>query len=1263
MRGETVAGKTANTMLKLLGLLVVGILIVLFLMPSSDPHPHDQPPTTAESEPIAGAPPVDPDTPSDREERVPVVAESGFLGYSSADAESLHEKLAGEDRPAETVQRGRHNRRILPEHTETVPADRHGVPAHPFTGYVKLAVDEHLRDREHAKSAIALGISYSTFQRLAGGEYNRIAVPLEEDLSVTIRVEKMMERGSATQSYLGTIEEHPESLAQLIYNDGAVTGHLVLYSNETHPTRYYEIKYLSPNLVAMHKLDPTTYLNEPTPPLLLPGDDGVMLENQPANYGARVVDMVVGYGREARIADGGAAGIEARIIATMDRMNQAFDTSLIDGTMVLLGMIEDPDYLEADYPAMSDVLVDLNSVEADNPELNTVSDLLIELGADLQSFITNTEKEGVAGIAYVTGETSITARTYMTTTRFTFEHEVGHNFGAYHAWGDGASTGETDKTKRWHGWRFKHPTVNTMKRRTIMAYDNGGWDRVLQYSNPDLATRYSLGGVLVRTGAADGYNATNDDTVDPSLVWGGATGFAGSGYNGLNPQLGANVAWQIDSGPWGIVDRGSQRSRANLAVTRPQMGAVLEPTLSTPIEWVGGTWHSPARIELYKGGMAPANKVGDITSLAQNGYRVFSWTPGAVLPGNDYRIRIINNEGAAYEQSAFSGAFTIEGTVIVTFDANGGTLPVPATIDTNPGVAYGTLPTTTRPGYTFNGWFTQAAGGTQVTEATLVTQTVDHTLYAQWTPIEYTVTYVRNGGEDGSLPVNETHFYEDTVTVRFTPLPQREGHTFGGWNTQADGGGTNYEQGFTETFDITANTTLYANWVAVGAGTYTVTYNVNGGIGSVPLDTAGPYAEFDVVTVLFGPPLPTRVGYTFDGWKTTPGGGAAEYQNPSTFQMGNNHVRLYAHWEANPYTVTFEPHGGLPAPAPMVVTFEQQYGVLPNVSKAGFVFEKWTLTDNPAAPAVINTTLVQTAANHTLYAQYSVKPVITVTMLRTQVNETDPATSVWRIQASGTRPVPYDVTYLIGGTATPGVQYTMPPSPVTIAAGTTSVDLVLTPIYLAAETGNQTVVVTVAGDPDYDVGTPHTGTVTLIDNNAEPTVTLQRLVERVNETAGATGAWRVVLSHAYVNPLVIPLLVNGTATPGLDYVALNESVTVPALQTSADIMLTPIRDHILEEDESVSVTLQPGVGYTLGEPVSQTVVIEDSTGAWSVEPNQPPVYLQVPNLGSQNSFLNPRELQVPDEWNHGTLLPGGRYMNPHPRELDLPGDNNHLPQR
>ena len=81
----------------------------------------------------------------------------------------------------------------------------------------------------------------------------------------------------------------------------------------------------------------------------------------------------------------------------------------------------------------------------------------------------------------------------------------------------------------------------------------------------------------------------------------------------------------------------------------------------------------------------------------------------------------------------------------------------------------------------------------------------------QW----YTVTYNGNGNTGGSVPTDNTHYATNgtgTVTVRGnTGNLVRTGYTFTGWNTAADGSGTDYAAN--ATFTIYENVTLYAQWV------------------------------------------------------------------------------------------------------------------------------------------------------------------------------------------------------------------------------------------------------------------------------------------------------------------------------------------------------------------------------------------------------------------------------------------------------------------
>ena len=153
----------------------------------------------------------------------------------------------------------------------------------------------------------------------------------------------------------------------------------------------------------------------------------------------------------------------------------------------------------------------------------------------------------------------------------------------------------------------------------------------------------------------------------------------------------------------------------------------------------------------------------------------------------------------------------------VTFNANGGNVS-----STNKVVvfnhSYGNLPTpATRTGYTFDGWFTAASGGTQITSSSTFTNVGNQTLYAHWTPITYTVQFNSNM-ENTSGEVNPMTLTYDTPVNLPKNNFRKIDYIFNSWNTKADGSGTKIiDQQSVQNLAATNTTiTLYAQWDFVG---------------------------------------------------------------------------------------------------------------------------------------------------------------------------------------------------------------------------------------------------------------------------------------------------------------------------------------------------------------------------------------------------------------------------------------------------------------
>jgi uncharacterized repeat protein (TIGR02543 family) len=218
---------------------------------------------------------------------------------------------------------------------------------------------------------------------------------------------------------------------------------------------------------------------------------------------------------------------------------------------------------------------------------------------------------------------------------------------------------------------------------------------------------------------------------------------------------------------------------------------------------------------------------------------------------------------------------------IITFNSNGGSGTMAA--ETNSTSTALTINSFVRTGYTFAGWNTAANGtGTAYVNGAIYPFTASTTLYAQWTanPVSHTVTFNANSGT-GTMIAETSSTSKALTTNSFT----RTGYTFSGWNTAKKGTGTAYANG--AAYQFTANTTLYAQWTKVAAS-HTVTFNANGGTGTMAIETNN--ASTALTTNSF-----VRTGYTFAGWNTAKKGTGTTYANGAAYPFIAN-TTLYAQW-------------------------------------------------------------------------------------------------------------------------------------------------------------------------------------------------------------------------------------------------------------------------------------------------------------------------------------------------------------------------------
>ncbi len=186
----------------------------------------------------------------------------------------------------------------------------------------------------------------------------------------------------------------------------------------------------------------------------------------------------------------------------------------------------------------------------------------------------------------------------------------------------------------------------------------------------------------------------------------------------------------------------------------------------------------------------------------------------------------------------------------------------------------------------FDLYFYERGGGAKVT--------LEWNLGGSWVTVPasafrctYPVTFNANGGT-GSMS-NQNIFASQSTSLRANTF-SRTGYTFAGWNTQANGFGTNYANGGAIT--ITAPVTLFARWTAASQS---ITYNNNLGSGSI----SATVANTDASTTLSNGAGFSRSGYDLVSWNTQSDGLGTSYDLSDSLTMPAGGLSLFAIWQSN----------------------------------------------------------------------------------------------------------------------------------------------------------------------------------------------------------------------------------------------------------------------------------------------------------------------------------------------------------------------------
>ena len=385
---------------------------------------------------------------------------------------------------------------------------------------------------------------------------------------------------------------------------------------------------------------------------------------------------------------------------------------------------------------------------------------------------------------------------------------------------------------------------------------------------------------------------------------------------------------------------------------------------------------------------------------------------------------------------------------MATFDAktNGGNEDAQV-IYVEPAAGVGTLPTATKTGYTFNGWYTAASGGTGITSATVPTG--DVTYFAQFSVNSYTLTWNLDGGTvstagkygSTSWPAKNATG-APSVAVPYgsaltAPAVTKTGYTFVNWGgavattmpaealtyTAAWRANTNtkytvkhYQQNVdgtyptepTETEALTGTTAVsvtpavksYEGFISPATQTKTIAADgkmvVEYQYRRIPYTiewnayTNGGTCATPSSTVLYGAtlgsmPTATKTGLRFDGWYTQAVGGV---QITETTPIMQNYGMLYAQFvEVPTYSVTFDANGHGTAPNDQEIEDGEKATEPTAPSEKGYTFGGWYKED--ACTNAWNFASDVVTGETTLFAKWTPNTNTKYTVKHYQQNVTD----------------------------------------------------------------------------------------------------------------------------------------------------------------------------------------------------------------------------------------------------------------------------------
>ncbi len=267
-------------------------------------------------------------------------------------------------------------------------------------------------------------------------------------------------------------------------------------------------------------------------------------------------------------------------------------------------------------------------------------------------------------------------------------------------------------------------------------------------------------------------------------------------------------------------------------------GSVTVRTVDTTTDVVSGCQvYYPAGQKITLATMAKDDDCWDSSMLSRPGHTQLGWNQDRNATQAQAQVTMVEGGMTVYAVWVGNPVLTYDTNKPSTWSGQMPSTPASVSVPYNAPAADGSGwragDTTKIRGYRFLGWYTAPQDNAGLYDWTRpLTGSV--TVYAHWQRLQANVIYDKNASDAKGSHANTTGWQYSDVTVPSDTSKSftRKGYVFKGWDTQADGNGTGYEDGSQVPLQD-KDITLYAQWQPV----HTV-LNPTGGI-SLPLLVAG----------------------------------------------------------------------------------------------------------------------------------------------------------------------------------------------------------------------------------------------------------------------------------------------------------------------------------------------------------------------------------------------------------------------------------------